>query len=265
VRVGRLDIAARQDGDGQAAGGDGAHRQQLVALEGNPGGDARGGQGGVAGGAQGRAALERDQRLAVECGKREPPAPAERVVGRDRGHELLVEQLRAVELGAGFVRTEEGEGEVEVAAPQHGERARRRVLVQADGDGRVGDVEGGDERRDVEADHRGHRPHRHAAAPQAAQGVELVRDVRRLGEHPPRACQQHLARLREGDLAAGAAQEVDAELALEPAHLLGHRGLRDHELLARAREAAVAGHRLERAQLAQFHSAMLWVAVTIGL
>ena len=49
-------------------------------------------------------------------------------------------------------------------------------------------------------------------------------------------------------------RRLEAELALEPAHLLGERGLGDVELLGRAREMAVPSDRREVLELPQVHA-----------
>ncbi len=53
---------------------------------------------------------------------------------------------------------------------------------------------------------------------------------------------------RDLEALAVALEQLDAELALERLHLLADRALGDVKLLGRAREALVAGGRLERAE-----------------
>jgi hypothetical protein len=182
-----------------------------------------------------------------------------------RDHQFLLEQLHAVEVGARLVRGQERETQVQVAPAQHGQGVGGGVLVEANPDGRVAGVEGRDQQRHVHSRHRRRRRHRHAAGAQAAQRIQLVGHARRLGEHAASTGQQDLAGMGQRYPAARAPQQIDAELDLEPAHLLGDRRLGDHQLLARAREAPVPGYRLERPQLALLHMTMLWAAVEIGL
>ena len=75
-----------------------------------------------------------------------------------------------------------------------------------------------------------------------------------LGEHRLRARQQLLAGGRQLGAARGPPQQLDAELGLEPPHLLGQGGLGDPQLLRRAREAAVARDRGEVLQPPQLHA-----------
>src|SRR5205085_10649776 len=60
---------------------------------------------------------------------------------------------------------------------------------------------------------------------------------------------------------ARAAEDLDAELGLEPLDLLRDGGLRQIELRARARERAVAGDRVDRSQVAQLHADPSWRGV----
>jgi hypothetical protein len=63
---------------------------------------------------------------------------------------------------------------------------------------------------------------------------------------------QHLrAGGREVDLLAQLLEQRQAGVLLQLAHLRGHGRLRQVQLLGGAREAAVAGHRLEHLQLPQ--------------
>ena len=59
----------------------------------------------------------------------------------------------------------------------------------------------------------------------------------------PRVLREQLALLGEGKIARIPPQELDARLAFELQNAVGHRGLRNEELLRRAREIAEAHHR----------------------
>ncbi len=67
----------------------------------------------------------------------------------------------------------------------------------------------------------------------------------------------HLARLGQLDGAGRAAKELDAQLALEPAHLGREGGLGDVELLGGPGEVAMARDRLEVSELAKLHSLII--------
>ena len=66
-------------------------------------------------------------------------------------------------------------------------------------------------------------------------------------ERPPRLRQQRAARRRQLDVAAVAPEQLDAELALEPAHLLGERRLRHLQPHGGTTEVQLLGHRDEGA------------------
>ena len=74
-----------------------------------------------------------------------------------------------------------------------------------------------------------------------------------LGLGPERA-----ARLGEHDAPADAGEELDAELRLERAHLLGERRLGEIERAGGAAERAVLGGREEIGELLQCHRRSLW-------
>ena len=76
-----------------------------------------------------------------------------------------------------------------------------------------------------------------------AQGVGI-------GEDAAGAREGDLPRLGHQHAAGGPREQLHAELALEPAHLLGDRGLRHVQFLRGKREAAVPGHRGEVPKLA---------------
>jgi hypothetical protein len=82
--------------------------------------------------------------------------------------------------------------------------------------------------------------HPHAPAGDAGVPVKVGPGARDLREDRLRARQELLARRRELRPARRAPQQRDPELRLEPPDLLGERGLRDPQLLGRARELPVA-------------------------
>ena len=87
----------------------------------------------------------------------------------------------------------------------------------------------------VERGERGRQPRRvhrrrrdpHAAARRARVALEDRPRPRLLGEHRLGARQQRLARGRQLGAARRAPQQLDAQLGLQPPHLLGERGLRE--------------------------------------
>ena len=78
------------------------------------------------------------------------------------------------------------------------------------------------------------------------QGVGVGKDAAGPGE-------RQFARLGDEYAARGPAEKLDAQFPFEPAHLLRHGGLGNVQLLRGEREAPVAGHRGEVAQLAELH------------
>ena len=68
------------------------------------------------------------------------------------------------------------------------------------------------------------------------------------------ALDRDLARLRERDPARDAAQELDAELLLEPSQLLRDGGLCNPQLPGGDGEAAALGHGREVAKLPELHA-----------
>ena len=70
-------------------------------------------------------------------------------------------------------------------------------------------------------------------------------------EHAGGALEQEAPGVGQRDLVRRAPQQLDAELALEQAHLPAQRRLRDVQALGRAREVALGRHGDEVAQPAQ--------------
>jgi hypothetical protein len=100
-----------------------------------------------------------------------------------------------------------------------------------------------------------HRRGRHAHAParDARVPVQVGARERDLGEDGLRARQQLLPRGGQLGAARRAPQQRDAQLGLEPPHLLGEGRLREPQLLGRAGEAPVPRDRGEVLQAPQLH------------
>ena len=114
-------------------------------------------------------------------------------------------------------------------------------------------VEAGEHRGHLDPAGRQQSADRDPAADQAAQLVELAAHPVDLGEHAPGPRGHRLPGLGRDDAAAGALEQLGAELGLEPADLVRERRLGDVKLLGGAGEVAVAGDRLGVDELAQLH------------
>ena len=145
----------------------------------------------------------------------------------------------------------ERERDVEAAVGQHLEHPLRRALAQSDLDVGKAGGEAGDHRRDVELAAEQHRADVHVPAREAAQLVDVAAQRVGLGEHCAGAGRDQLARLGRHHRSRRAAQQLDAELLLEPAHLVRQGRLRDAQLVGGAREMAVPRDRLEVAKLTE--------------
>ena len=108
-------------------------------------------------------------------------------------------------------------------------------------------------RGDLDAARRQQRADRDPPADEAAQLVEVAAHALELAEDAPRPLRDGLPGLGRDDAAAGALEQLGAELGLEPPDLVRERRLRDVKLLRRAGEVAMAGHRLGVHELAQLH------------
>ena len=73
------------------------------------------------------------------------------------------------------------------------------------------------------------------------------------GEHGTSMRQEGRAGLGECDTAGRPVEQGDTQLALEPPHLLAHRGLDDVQPFGRAAEVQLLGDGQEVPQLTQFH------------
>ena len=83
----------------------------------------------------------------------------------------------------------------------------------------------------------------------AVQAVDLAQDALGVAE-------DHLALGRDLDRAAGAPEDLDAELLLEPPDLLRDGRLREVQLLGGLGEGAVARHGGDRAQVSELHGSI---------
>ncbi len=167
------------------------------------------------------------------------------MAGRERHHDLLLEEHRGRELVAQPVRVDGGERAVQLVGAQHLQQPIGGLLDHVDLDARVALVERGQRAREVVVAGRPHRADRDAPADDAGELLELGLQAVDLGEHAARVGEDDRPLGRHVDPAAGPAQDLDAELALEPADLLGECRLREVQLLRGAGEAAVTGDRLQ--------------------
>jgi hypothetical protein len=79
-------------------------------------------------------------------------------------------------------------------------------------------------------------------------------EVVHLREHAMRVGEHEVALLGDLHRPARAAEDLDAQLGLEPADLLRDGGLGQVQLFRGLGEGAVAGHRDDRAQVPEFHA-----------
>jgi hypothetical protein len=93
-----------------------------------------------------------------------------------------------------------------------------------------------------------------ASPERAAKLIDLLACAVHLCQDAAGTGRDREAGLRRRDAPAGALEQRDAELLLEPAHLMRERGLGDVQLLGRTREVTVASHRLDAAQLPHVHA-----------
>ena len=124
----------------------------------------------------------------------------------------------------------------------------------------MGAAEVGDQRGGVHGTDRRDAAEAQRAPDQPPEGVQVRAHAVHLGERAPRPRQDELARLGHLDATGGAAQQLDAQLALEPAHLLRERRLCDVEVQRGLGERAAAGDGVQVAQLAELHAATIYLA-----
>ena len=125
--------------------------------------------------------------------------------------------------------------------------------MQVDLDSWEGLAEADQQPRHVELAGRQGRTDRDAAADEAAQLVDLLPHAVDAGEDAARAGGDGLACLGHDDRAAGALEQLGAELRFEPADLMRERRLGDVQILGGAGEVPVAGNGLDVPELAQLH------------
>ncbi len=156
-------------------------------------------------------------------------------------------------VGCGIRRRDQRE--VEFAAGEFVEQPPRPLLREVQLDRRMRRVERAEHLGD-EADAQGGRgAEAHPAALEAGELGELAAHRLRVGEHAPGERQQRLARDRQRAAAAGAVEQLGAEILLERGDLAAQRGLGEVQLLGGAGEVAEPGDLDEAAQLLEVHIA----------
>ena len=171
--------------------------------------------------------------------------------------QLLAQHPLAREAVLQRLRLDAGEGDVELVAPQRGEYLGRAALTDADRDAGVGGVEARQQAGQVDRPGRQHRPERDRALEQAAQRGEVGADGIGARHDLPCPLEHHGAGLGQLDATAGAPEQLEAELGLQPPDRLGDRRLREVQLLGGARERPEMGDLDEGAELAKLHRAIV--------
>jgi hypothetical protein len=248
-RPGPLDPRERHEGDPQAGAHELPRRPRVADLEQRHGAETRRLAGGHHELSQRGAGFGQDERAPAQVLERD--RVAERVVlGGDRAKRLLGEQpgLDAGDLGV----AQRGDGEVHRARADQLDGLGRRALPERQPDARMLAVERGQRVGQPRSVGRADR-HPHDAARDAGVAVHVGPRALDLGDDRVRAGEQVRAGGRGLDALRAAAQQLHAELGLEPAHLLRQRRLGDVELGGRAAEVAVARDGREVLELAQLH------------
>jgi hypothetical protein len=220
-------------------------------LEERDGAEARGLAGLKDGGAQGGGRLGEDERALAQVPEGDGATGGERVPGRQQHPQLLGregEGLDALDGGGARARHRH----VDRAALDEARHLAAARVAEGHLQAGVGAVEGG-ERRGQPHGVRGARRDPRAPAGQARVALEVRAGAVELGQDGLGADEQVGARGRRLRAPGGAVQEPHAELLLQPAHLLGERGLRDPQLLGGAGERPVPRHGHEVLQLAELH------------
>jgi hypothetical protein len=132
--------------------------------------------------------------------------------------------------------------------------------VDGDGHSGVGTGEVGDQRGGVHRTDRRHAAEAQPAPDQPLQGVQVRADAVQFGERATGPPKDKLARLGHLHLPGGAAQQLDTQLALEPADLLRDRRLCDVKLQRRPGERAAPGNGVQVTELAELHAAAQAIA-----
>ena len=182
--------------------------------------------------------------------------------GRRDHHELFDEQRGHGEsLGGRGIRRGD-QREVELAAGEFVEQPPRPLFRQVQLDGRMLRVERAEHLGDEADAQGGGGAEAHPAALEAGELGEFAPDGFGVGEHAARERQQRLARDRQGAAAAGAVEQLGAEVLLERGDLAAQRGLGEVQLLGGTGEVAEPGHLDEAAQLLEVHVDSLCAIVT---
>jgi len=178
----------------------------------------------------------------------------ERVVDRQRDDELLLEDEARGEVLAQRVGVDRRERGVQLVGAQPLQQLVLGALDHVDRDARVARVEVGDDVGEVVQARRVHAAELELAAQQAAQLLELVLQALDLVQHAMGVVEDQPALGGQLDRPRRPREDLDPELGLEPADLLGDRRLGEVELLPRLRERAVAGHGGDGAQVSELHA-----------
>ena len=178
-------------------------------------------------------------------------APRQRVGAREHAHERLAGQFLL--LDARVEQRRADERDVDQAMAQLLGMQARVADRQLEGD--VG-IAGAERLDDLARQPAGQRAGEAQAQPAAGAGAgfaSALRGPRGPRQDVTRVVEQHHARGRQGDAAAIALEEPDAQLVLERAHLLRDARLREVQLLGRAAEVQLFGHRHEGSELPELH------------
>jgi hypothetical protein len=200
--------------------------------------------------AQAAARLGEDERSLGERGQRDGPAGARVVLGQHREHRLVGERLGGQ--AGGRVAVEPGDADVRATGRDQRDHLGGRRVAQRHLQARMLAVEDGERLREPgRVDRR--RGHAHAPAGETGVAVDLLARAGQLGQRRLGVDEQVLARRRRLRAARGPPQQRHPELGLEPADLLGERGLGDPQRVGRARELAMPRDRDEVLELAELH------------
>ena len=173
------------------------------------------------------------------------------MAARQRHQQGLLQQQRGRQFGVGDRRPHEAR--VEVAGAQRGDLLRQRQFAQVEPHAGMAGGELAQHGRHQREDARGHEADRQPADLPAVRGLRLAHRLARAGEDRAGVLQERDAGVGEGDVAAGAGEQRDAELVLEAADRERQRRLRDREPLRGAAEVQLLGERGEVAEGAQLH------------
>ena len=171
----------------------------------------------------------------------------------DDHHELFHEQRRHGEsLGRRGIRCRD-QGQIELAAGELVEQSARALFREVQFDGRMLRVERAEHLGDEADAQGGGGAEPHPSTLEAGEFGEFAAHRFGVGEHAARERQQRLARGRQRAAAAGAMEQLGAEIVLERGDLAAQRGLCEVQLFCGTGEVAEAGHLDEAAQLLEVH------------